>query len=664
MVWHGNQVDDKHAVVDRELVLMSNPSGHSSDEGHLWRTVTPVALIVTLATVGELALFPAPLFMVAHLAAAGMATRLPRSICLPVLVVLAALVTVPGLVHPDEANWAARSVAIFAMIVLALATSPSADPPRDQTHPEPEHPIESESPSSWDSGSGSGISHQDDDFEVRQPFDDDEPSTVIRREQDDFVVCDLSRDLTGIAKEDVVGIISHFRATGRFDEKQISLIESELKFFAANQITCDAPGFSVGDRVGRFVIDGPLGRGGVGNVYRGHDEKNGEPAAIKILHNTRVSDRFRREMQLVQQLAHPNIVTAYEVGEYASVPFISMELLRGPDLNVRVRDKGPLNWSDSTRYILQVARALEHAHRRDLIHRDIKPGNIILHGDEHVKLADLGLAAITPDALGRNMSGLEDIPGSIQPNLQPMHQTQEGHLAGTLAYMAPEQARSLAKADIRSDIYSLGATWFYLLTGQTRLRGETFSQQFENLLVRKSFRSLPHECLPDSLRRIYRRLIAYDQNERYKNCGEVAAALEHALDIAGESVSKEHINVLVVEDSHTDMLLTIEMLRRTNQSLTIHRAKSLAEGILAHRTTKMDLVLLDLTLPDSSGVATVRSFHVAAPGVPIVVLTGLSEDEASEDCLKAGASNFVSKSGLSAHKMERTIFVTLSRFAS
>jgi CheY-like chemotaxis protein len=450
----------------------------------------------------------------------------------------------------------------------------------------------------------------------------------------------------GLDGDYIAPALERLESDGTFNKQQMKLIETELRVLEGHKITINyASSLQQGVRVGRFVIDEPLGRGGEGNVYRAHDA-SGEPAAIKILHNMRVSDRFRREMHMVRQLAHPNIVTAYEVGEFRGLPFITMELLQGPDLHALVQDSGPLDWMVSTKYILHAARALAHAHRRDLIHRDIKPGNIILNGDV-VKLVDLGLAA---------MCGSDTAMDSVF-----QFETQEGHLAGTLPYMAPEQARSLANATVQSDIYGLGATWFYLLTGSTRLRGKTFSQQFENLLVRRRFNALPADRLPPTLRDIYQRTVAYKVEKRYDSCEQLSLDIEQALETAGQAVCVEDINVLVVEDSRADMLFTIEMLRRTNPSLSIQQAKTLADGIDVCGRMPIDLVLLDLTLPDSAGVATVTRFRKAVEKVPLVVLSGLTQDEAGAACLDAGADTFISKNGLSAHRMERTIFVTLSR---
>jgi serine/threonine protein kinase len=460
------------------------------------------------------------------------------------------------------------------------------------------------------------------------------------REDDDFSLNE------GLANDFVNPALERLRSCGRFDREQLHLIETELRMIEGHNIAINyASSLDKGVLVGRFVIDQPLGRGGEGNVYKAHDS-NGEPAAIKILNNMRVSDRFRREMHLVRQLAHPNIVTAYEVGEFRGLPFITMELLQGPDLNVLVQDAGPLNWLDATQYVLQTARALDHAHRRDLIHRDIKPGNLILDGGD-VKVVDFGLAA---------MCGIDTSMDSVF-----RFETKDGHLAGTLPYMAPEQARSLANATVQSDIYALGATWFYLLTGKERLRGNTFSKQFENLLVQRRFSMLPSHYLPASLHAVYERMVAYEVEDRFQSCAELIGEIERSLQTEGESVDVEGIDVLVVEDSRTDMLFTIELLRRSNSTLTIHQARSLADGLEACRQSPIDLVLLDLTLPDSCGVDTVRRFRCAYADLPLVVLTGLSQDEIGFDCLAAGADTFISKNGLTAHRMERMIFVTLSR---
>ncbi|MCA9138322.1 MAG: protein kinase [Planctomycetales bacterium] len=398
--------------------------------------------------------------------------------------------------------------------------------------------------------------------------------------------------------------LKRLQATGRFNQEQLRLVEEEFQrlwdcddslHHSFDHISSIKPG----EQIDRYCIEELLGCGGEAHVFRARELGSGRIVAIKILHNTRTSERFHREMNLVQQLAHPNIVTAYEVGEFHSMPFIAMELMRGPDLNALVLVKGPIDWRQSSAYILQIARALDHAHCRDLIHRDIKPGNIIFNGDDQVKLVDLGLASMA-------MPTQDDEP-------QSLHLTRETQIAGTLPYMAPEQAKSLSRADVRSDIYSLGATWFYLLTGKTRVPGKTFSRQYKNLVTKRKFRRYPPECLPECLSRILDRMVAYDRGLRYQDCAQLAQDLGQSLSDLGQNVTSAQLRVLIVEDSQSDMFLAIELLRMANDSLLIHQATTLAEGMAIHEEKRVDLVFLDLTLPDSSGVETVTRFRTQWP---------------------------------------------------
>ncbi len=591
----------------------------------IWLAAIGISVVATLGEFLGSSLSP---FVAPYVCAAALGLRLPRRQFFILVAILSCAITLPLLAYGfDSQQLTHRGIGLACLAVIAVSRW-KLEPRSDQCDSEV-----------------LGIPEED----IPEANMVSEPLTHVR-DTEHRVQEDREGDFSlepGLPDDFLSPALERLKTDGEFNHHQMQLIETEMRSLESHNIAVNyASSLQKGVQIGRFVIDDALGRGGEGNVYRGHDE-SGEPAAIKILHNMRVSDRFRREMHLVRRLAHPNIVTAYEVGEFRGLPFITMELLRGPDLHVLVRDSGPLNWMVSTQYILQAARALAHAHRRDLIHRDIKPGNLILNGDDTVKLVDLGLAAMCG-----NDTGMDSVF---------QFETKEGHLAGTLPYMAPEQARSLANATVRSDIYALGATWFYLVTGMERLRGKSFSKQFENLLVRRRFNALPDECMPESLRNIYRRMVAYNVSDRYESCEELTEELERVLETAGEKVCVEGINVLVVEDSRTDMLFTIGMLRRSNSTLTIHQSRTLADGLGICKQMSIDLVLLDLTLPDSAGVETVTRFREVMPEVPLVVLTGLSQEEVGAACLAAGADTFISKSGITAHRMERTIFVTLSR---
>ncbi|QDV43705.1 Serine/threonine-protein kinase PrkC [Stieleria neptunia] len=445
--------------------------------------------------------------------------------------------------------------------------------------------------------------------------------------------------------------LQRLEATGAFDSGQIRLIEEEYAALwnsedSFHHISLLQPG----DQIEHFVIDQLLGCGGEAHVFRAHESGTGKVFAIKVLHNARTSERFHREMKMVQQVAHPNIVTAYEVGTIHGMPYIAMELMQGPDLNALIADSGPIDWRQSSAFVLQIVRALAHAHCRELVHRDIKPGNIILNGGGQVKLVDLGLASMRI--------------GSYEEETRSINLTGKAQIAGTLPYMAPEQAKSLSKADLRSDIYSLGATWFYLLTGKIRVRGKTFSRQYRNLVAKRRFRDMPADSLPPNLHQVFSKMVAYDRRQRYQSCLALEQDLERALEDLGQNVTSHQLSVLIVEDSQSDMLLAVELLKMANDSLMIHQATSLSEGIKIQAEHHVDLVFLDLTLPDSAGVATVEQFRAQHGEVPIVVLTGLSDEQVAEACVSAGATDFISKDDLTAHKLERVIFVTFSRHAS
>ncbi len=439
-------------------------------------------------------------------------------------------------------------------------------------------------------------------------------------------------------------LIQRLKSTGLFSDRLLQLVEDELRLLAVkNRTSGHVSELRPGDQVGRFIVDELLAQGGEGFVFRGHDSMTQEAVAIKILNNFRMCGRFRREMELVLQLAHPNIVTAYEVSQFQAVPFIAMELLPGPDLATLVRERGPLDWLCSSRFVLQISRALAHAHDRELMHRDIKPGNIILSDRNDVKLVDLGLASVDR-ACGETAR---------------FDETQDVHIAGTLPFMAPEQARSASS--FQSDIYSLGATWFYLLTAELRLPGHSLAEQFANLLIHRRFNELPPDRLPPALYQIYQCMVSYEAMDRYADCYALTAELEEALLRVGEPVTEDTICVLVVEDSRTDMHRTIEVLRRTNQSLSIHKARTLAEGIETCHNVRADLVVLDLNLPDCAGVETLQRFRRWEPDIPIVVLTGSADTHIHDECMKSGGTSFMSKVELTAHSMERVIFVTFSR---
>jgi hypothetical protein len=208
---------------------------------------------------------------------------------------------------------------------------------------------------------------------------------------------------------------------------------------------------------GRYELEELVGSGGMSAVYRAHDRLLERKVALKILHQRYGEDaeyleRFRREARAVAQLAHPNIVTVIDRGEDEERQFIVFEYIEGDDLKQLVERTGPLPVDDVVRVGLDVARALAFAHERGIVHRDVKPQNVLLNGEGHAKVTDFGIA--------RSL----DVERGV---------TQTGTVLGTSSYIAPEQA-SGQPVDERSDVYSLGVVLFELLAGEVPFPGDNF----------------------------------------------------------------------------------------------------------------------------------------------------------------------------------------------
>jgi serine/threonine protein kinase len=203
--------------------------------------------------------------------------------------------------------------------------------------------------------------------------------------------------------------------------------------------------------LGRYVIEKKVGAGGMGAVYRARDDQLKRTVALKVLprdkaENPTLVKRFQSEAQAAANLKHPNIIGVYDAGEVDGYLYIAMEFVEGIDVGDLVARKGVLSAKRSLDIIRQVTLALQHAYEQNIVHRDIKPSNLMIDKEGMVKLADMGLA--------RSLN--EEESSSI---------TRDGTTVGTVDYMSPEQARDSKAADSRSDIYSLGATWFHMLCG-------------------------------------------------------------------------------------------------------------------------------------------------------------------------------------------------------
>lgn len=266
-----------------------------------------------------------------------------------------------------------------------------------------------------------------------------------------------------------------------------------------------------------YLLEAKIGAGGMGQVFKARHRRMDRIVAVKILPAHLMKDaatvaRFEREVQAAARITHPNIVAAYDAGKAGNVHFLVMECVEGSDLAALVKKNGPFSVEQAINCILQAARGLQAAHVEGIIHRDIKPANLLLDKSGTVKILDMGLARMNGDA-----------PGQAEL-------TSTGTIMGTVDYMAPEQAVNTKAADARADIYSLGCSLYYLLTGKATYAGDTLMAK---LLAHREqpipdLRTARPE-VPDHVEAIFSRMIAKTVADRYQSMSEVIVDLERAM---------------------------------------------------------------------------------------------------------------------------------------
>jgi serine/threonine protein kinase/formylglycine-generating enzyme required for sulfatase activity len=265
----------------------------------------------------------------------------------------------------------------------------------------------------------------------------------------------------------------------------------------------------------RYRIVRLLGKGGMGAVYLAEHIVMRQPRALKVINAEFVSnpqsiERFRREIQTAARLDHPNIVRAYDAEQSGQTHFLVMEYVEGTDLASLLKRKGPLPVAHSCHFIRQAALGLEHAREKGMVHRDIKPHNMILARKSVVKILDFGLAKVVSEAASEEGGA-----------------TRDGVIMGTPDYMAPEQWENARTADIRADIYSLGCTLYALLTGAAPFQDTDGPLQKMVAHVRQEPRSVSEirSDVPVELRRVVARMLAKNPDRRFQQPGDVARAL-------------------------------------------------------------------------------------------------------------------------------------------
>ena len=274
--------------------------------------------------------------------------------------------------------------------------------------------------------------------------------------------------------------------------------------------------------LGKYVIQDKIGEGGMGEVFVAEHRRMKRPVVVKILPEAAMQSeqsvrRFEREVEAAAKLSHPNIVTAFDADEANGVHFLVMEYIEGVPLGDWVTRVGPLPVPKAVDCILQAAQGLAYAHSKGIVHRDIKPNNLLLDANGVVKILDMGLARIDDGRATLTVRGDESL-------------TTHNQIVGTIEYMPPEQVDDSSRADRRSDIYSLGCTLYRLLTDRPPYRGDSV---VKTLLAHRlepipSLRS-QREDVPERLEQVFLRMMAKAPEDRYQTMEELITDLQACL---------------------------------------------------------------------------------------------------------------------------------------
>lgn len=409
--------------------------------------------------------------------------------------------------------------------------------------------------------------------------------------------------------------------------------------------------------LGNYRVLSCLGHGGMGTIYKAEHLRLPRLVAIKVLslsseEDTKHLQRFTNEMWSVAQLQHPNIVAAIDAGEvvstlpeFKSLHYFVMEYIPGQDLHEYVETQGPLLPDKACDLIHQLASALVETEKHHLIHRDIKPSNVLVTPEGVAKLLDFGLA--------RHLRSRMTVPGSV---------------LGTVDYLAPEQARDASSVDIRADIYGLGGTLYWCLTGHTPFASEGNAlQDLVNRLkqVPPSIR-LWQPDLPVELDAVVSRMMAVEPDERFPTPQAVMQALLPFLPskshdptrLSSSSVSCDQRfvllpeqkpsparprHVLVVDDELNIRKLT--MLALQSEGLHCDEAVNGREALRAIATKQYDLVLSDIDMPEMTGPELLQQLRQTRPypHLKVIMFSGRASPNEMASLMADGADDYLTK---------------------
>ncbi len=357
--------------------------------------------------------------------------------------------------------------------------------------------------------------------------------------------------------------------------------------------------------LGEYVILDEIGAGGMGKVLKARHRRMERIVALKVLSSKLVGSpealkRFHREVKAAARLEHPNIVTAYDAGESNGTHYLVMQYVRGTDLSQILKQNGPLTVEQAVDCTIQAARGLEYAHQQGVIHRDIKPGNLLLDDQGAVKILDMGLARIERQ-LGGDTAGPADASEKL---------TSTGMAMGTCDYMAPEQAEDTHAADGRADIYSLGCTLYRLLTGKPPYPSDTPVKVILGH-IRDPIPSLRTIRLdvPEELDAVFQKMVAKRPEDRYQSMTTAIEALQ-----ASVAPVSDTGRVRAGHDP-SDAALT-SFLANLGKSATRAAVPPVTEEIVRTRVEQETGIVARITTAMRGRLAK----HTAAGGVGILVV--------------------------------------------
>ncbi len=412
--------------------------------------------------------------------------------------------------------------------------------------------------------------------------------------------------------------------------------------------------------LGNYVVLSKLGSGGMGSVFKARHKRMKRIVAVKMLNQEMLNNsaglqRFQREVESIAKLAHPGVVAAYDADEGPMGYFLVMEFVEGDDLLNLVAKNGQFKVPLAIDTLIQAAKAMAYVHAQGMVHRDIKPANFLVDAAGRVKVADLGLV---------RLENSETAAGNTDDNEGI---TQACTIAGTLEYMAPEQAMDTKSADARADIYSLGCTLWFLLTGKVVYPADTqmkkvMAHQNEPIPSLKKVRP----DVPPLLDSVFRKMVAKSTIDRYQTMDEVVTDLERiARSLGGEaapqpiddstamvdrndlmketlppaklqqptqvahylSLGERQVNMgLLVEPSRTQGMMIAKQLEQAGL-LTLHRADNAGKALEAMQDHPIGLVVTTYLLPDMTGLDLLARLREQPDfkSVPFLLISSLNE---------------------------------------